>query len=143
MVQKEEEPEIITEKEKNDFFKKIMESERKRQKKGPPIPPLSMDDIKKAYAFPQHKSFFALLLSDDEGNVYALRIPSFIEMPPEAEFDFFSSEGYYLYRMKMSVLPRVIGNGFVYRDVWDSENEFFRVKRFKIKNWDQLKTDIN
>lgn len=142
IAQKEEKPEVITKKGKNEFFGKMMKSQQERQRRFPNSTLLSMDEIKKVYAFPQHKSFYAHLLSDEDGNVFVLRIPPLNRMPTEEEFDFFNSEGYYLYRIKMATLPRVIRNGYAYREKWDSDNEFFRIKRYKIKNWDQLKTGI-
>jgi hypothetical protein len=139
LAQKEEEPEVISKKEKNEFFDEMLKSQRERQRLFPDSKLLSMDEIKKAYAFPKYKSFYAILLSDENGNVFVFRIPPLNRTLTETEFDFFNSEGYYLYRIKMATLPRVIRNGYIYREKWDSDNEFFRIKRYKIKNWEQIK----
>jgi hypothetical protein len=143
IAQKEEKPEVISKKEKNEFFDQMLKSQRERQRRFPDSTFLSIDEIRKAYAFPQYKSFYAILLSDENGNVFVFRIPPLNRMPTETEFDLFNSEGYYLYRIKMATLPRVIRNGYAYREKWDSDNEFFRIKRYKIKNWDQIKTGFN
>ena len=101
-----------------------------------------MNEIKKAYSLPENKPFFLKLFSDDEGNVYVFDIPDLYAQEKRIEFDLFNSQGYYLYRVKMALLPRVIKRGYIFREVWDKEGEFFRVKRYKIKNWDRIKTNI-
>ena len=120
-----------------------MKLEREMQRRFPNNTLLSMDEIKKAYAFPPNKSFYAYLLSDEDSNVFVLRMPPINRKIVSAEFDYFNNEGYYLYRIKMPTLPRVIRNGYAYREKWDSDSEFFRIKRYKIKNWNQIKTVIH
>jgi len=58
------------------------------------------------------------------------------------EFDLFNREGYYLYRVKIPVLPEIIQNSFLFEVNEDQETGEVRVRRFKIKNWDQIKEGI-
>jgi hypothetical protein len=143
IVQKEEVSEAITSKEKKEYFQDVYESEKKSKSRSPNQKPLSMSEIEKAYAFPKYKPFFMLLLADDEGNIYVVRTPPFnMKERRSVEFDFFNAEGYYLYKIKMPVLPRIIKSGLIYRQEWDAKKGIFFVKRYIIKNWDQIKERI-
>lgn len=135
-------PDAITKKEKNEFYNNRLKSLKNIQSRLPDSEPLSMNEIKKAYPLPENKPFFLKLFSDDEGNIYVFDIPDLYAKEKRIEFDFLNSQGYYLYRVKMALLPRAIKAGHIYRDIWDKEGEFFRVKRYKIKNWDQIETNI-
>jgi len=135
-------PEPITKKDRNEFYENVFESQNKMSSRFPNRESLSMNEIKKAYPLPKNKPFFLKLLSDDEGNVYVFDIPDLYAKEKRIEFDLFNSQGYYLYRVKMALLPRVIKTGYIFRDVWDKEGEFFRVIRYKIKNWDRIKINI-
>ena len=101
-----------------------------------------MNEIKQAYPLPKYKPFFLMLFAEEKGNAYVFLLYDLFGKEKRIEFDFFNNQGYYLYRVKMPLLPRLIKAGYVYRDVWDEERAFFRVKRFRIKNWDRIKTGI-
>jgi hypothetical protein len=101
-----------------------------------------MNEIKQAYPLPKNKLFFLKLFADEEGSVYVFVMPDLYAKEKWAEFDFFNNQGYYLYKVRMALLPRVIKAGYVYKDVWDEERKFFRVKRYRIINWDQMKMEI-
>lgn len=59
------------------------------------------------------------------------------------KYDFFNNEGQYLYRVK---IPEGITNieiikwGYVFSTSYNQETGYLQVKRYKIKNWDQIKT---
>jgi hypothetical protein len=142
IAENEKSAEAITQKERNEFYRNMHESEKKMNPRFPDKKPLSMNEIKQAFPLPKNKPFFLKLFADEEGNVYVFvfRMPDSRTKERSLEFDFFNNQGYYLYKVRMALLPRVIKAGYVYRDVWNEEREFFRVKRYKIKNWDQIKT---
>jgi len=143
IVQKEEGLEAITSKEKKEYFQDIYESEKKSKLRFPNRKTLSVSEIEKAYALPKYKPFFMLLLSDDEGNVYVVRMPPVnIKEKRSVEFGFFNAEGFYLYKIKMPFLPRLIKNGLIYRQQWDAKKGLFFIRRYKIKNWEQIKAGI-
>ena len=143
IVQKEEVPEAITSKEKKEYFRQIYESFKFSKSPFPNQKSLSLSEIEKAFALPKYKPFFLHLFTDDEGNVYAWRIPSVTSKQQRiAEFDFFSKEGYYLYKITMPLLPRLIKAGYVYQVRWDKEKGIDIIKRYRIKNWDQIKRNI-
>jgi hypothetical protein len=57
----------------------------------------------------------------------------------EKKVDIFSKDGYYLYKTTLPKHTHVIKNGYLYaREVEDDE----LVKRYKIKNWNQIKEGI-
>lgn len=132
-------PEAITRKERNQFYKNRHESEKEMLLRFPNREPLSMNEIKKAYPIPEYKPFFSHLFTDDDGNVFILKM---LPMHPNErlpEFDLFNSNGYYLHTVKMPLLPVVIKEGHVYGVRWEQEKEFCRIKRYKIKNWGQIR----
>ena len=134
-------PEVIAQKEKNEFYKNRYESFKDAKSRFPNMEALSMDEIKQAYPLPKNKPFFLKLFADEEANVYVFvfKMPDLRTKERALEFDFFNSQGYYFYKVRMALLPRVIKAGYVYSDSWNEEREFFRVNRYKIKNWDQIK----
>ena len=55
-------------------------------------------------------------------------------------FDLFSQEGYYLYKVKIpEINPQIIKKGFTYTYRSDPNTGYYKVERFKIKNWEQIK----
>lgn len=132
IIEKEEIPEPLTEKDKEDTINAEIEFLKKR---GMLIP---KDEIKKAYPFPPYKSLFLGLKTDDLGNIYVYKIST---IKKELCWDFFNPKGYYLYKviMKERVFPEIIKNGCIYATSFDKETGYFKVKRYRIKNWGQLK----
>lgn len=135
-------PSAITRKERNEFYRNMHESGKKRNPRFPNIEPLSLNEIKQAYPLPKYKPFFLMLFADEKGNTYVFLMFDLFAKEKRVEFDFLNSQGYYLYRVRMALLPSLIKAGYVYRDSWDEERAFFRVKRYKIKNWDRIKSGI-
>jgi hypothetical protein len=135
-------PEVITKKERNEFYKNEYESEKIMNPRFPDRKALSMNEIKQAYPLPKNKPFFMKFFTDEAGNVYVFVMPDLYTKEKYVEFDLFNRQGYYFYRIRMALLPRVIKGGYVYRDRWDEERGFCKIKRYKIKNWDQIKTGM-
>jgi hypothetical protein len=135
IIEKEEIPEMLTEKDKENTINAEIEVLKKL---GMLIP---KDEIKKAYPFPPHKSLFFGFMTDDLGNIYVSKIST---IKRELSYDLFNPKGYYLYKviMKEVALPRLIKNGCIYAISMDKETGYFKVKRYRIKNWDQIKKGI-
>jgi len=142
IAEKEEAPRAITQKERNEFYEKMHNSEKRRQSRFPSREPLSMSEIKKAYPLPENMPFFVHFLSDEKGNVYVYRMAGPGAKESMIACDFFNSEGYFLHELKLTFLPRVIKDGYVYAEKWEQAREFFLIKRFKIKNRGQIKERI-
>ena len=135
-------PEAITNKERNEFYEDMYESIKEMKSRYPDRESLSMREIKQAYPLPKNKPFFLNLFADEKSNTYVFVMPDLYTKEKYVEFDFFNRQGYYFYRIRMALLPRVIKGGYVYRDRWDEERGFCKIKRYKIKNWDQIKTGM-
>lgn len=132
IIEKEEIPEPPTKKDKE----RVIDDEIEFLKKHGMLIP--KNEIEKAYPFPPHKAFFYGLMTDDLGNIYVSKIST---IKKELSWDFFNPKGYYLYKVIMKELPspRLIKNGCIYAISMDKETGYFKVKRYRIKNWDQIK----
>jgi hypothetical protein len=84
--------------------------------------------------------FYYLIIADDRGRIYVQTNKTWDEEDVKIkEMDIFSKDGYYLYKTTLPRNTYVIKNGYLYAlEVRDNEV----VKRFKIKNWDQIKEGI-
>jgi hypothetical protein len=134
-IEKEEIPEPLTKKDRERVIDNEIEYLKKR---GMLIP---KNEIEKAYPFPPHKSLFYGFMTDDLGNIYVSKIST---IKKEISYDLFNLKGYYLYKviMKGAELPRIIRSGCIYTISMDKETGYFKVKRYRIKNWDHIKAGI-
>jgi len=98
--------------------------------------------IEEACQFPEHRPLFSDLAVDEKGRIYVRRVRSVLEEEETREFDIFSAEGYYLYETEIDFSPSLIKNGFVYRIETDEEAGTVRIIRYRVKNWDQIKSTI-
>jgi hypothetical protein len=98
--------------------------------------------IEQACQFPAHRPFFSDLAVDDQGRIYVRRVRSVLDEKETHEFDIFSADGYYLYKTEIDFSPSMIENGFIYRIKTDEEAGTVRIVRYRVKNWDQIKTTI-
>ena len=124
----------ISKQEKDKITKEIIDSISERGQKWPE------GVIEEACQFPAHRPFFSGFATDDKGRIYVRKIMSALDETETVEFDIFSSDGYYLYKTVLPFSPRVIKNGYLYNIDSDEETGDMRIKRFKIKNWDEIKT---
>jgi hypothetical protein len=85
---------------------------------------------------------FISIFSDSEGRIYVQRVPSPLTESKIYEYDIISKDGYYLYKTTFPYKPVVMKNRYFYTVIFDEETGLEFVKRFKIKNWDQIKTHI-
>lgn len=135
VVRKDESYHAISRGEKDEIINKRHESTSGRK--------MPKDIIEEAANFSKYRPFYNKILSDDKGRIYVKKAKSVLEESKEIEFDIFSSDGYYLYKISLPVSASVIKNGYLYFVSASEETGVVRIKRFKIKNWNQLKTGIN
>jgi len=137
LIVKKDEPFLsISQKEKDKIINDAIEDTAQEGRKWP------RDVVEEAANFPKHRPFFDRILSDDKGRIYVRKIKSVFEKNKQRKFDIFSQDGYYLYTTELPFTPRIIQNGFFY-DIYSSEETGeVRIKRYKIKNWNQIKEGI-
>lgn len=137
-IQKEEDSHPITREEK-DFV--MAELEKSIARSGRPWPEGVLEE---ACQFPPIRPFFSGMVADDLQRLYLWRLKPVVvgSKDQEKEFDVFNAEGYYLYRAKIPVVPEIIRNGLLYEIQENQEIAEIRIKRYRIKNWEQLKAGI-
>lgn len=91
--------------------------------------------------FPKHKPHYGYILSDGDW-IFVMRYKSPQDQREVWTVDIFNKQGYYLYKSTLPVKPRLIKNGFVYLIDSSDESGNVRVKRYTIKNWNQIKEEI-
>jgi hypothetical protein len=91
---------------------------------------------------PDHKPFFYSLFTDSEGRIYAQRNNARLIETVEKTFDVFSEDGYYLYKTVCPLTSYAIKDGFFYTRIMNEDTGEVFVKRYKIKNWNQIKKGI-
>ena len=129
-------PSRITRKEKNKIINDFLESRNKWLKKRGFK--LSKGDAKEAFVFPKHRPFFNDIMGDNLNNIYIKKLTSVLKKEKAITFDLFNSKGFYLYEIKIPEEPEIIGNGYIYTYIVD-EAGYFKIKRYKIRNWDNIK----
>jgi hypothetical protein len=98
------------------------------------------------FPVPEFKPYFFFIFSDTKGRIYVQRnktqegIRGYGPIDTaEKEIDIFSPDGYYLYRTSLPPNTSIIKNGFLYTRELDEDEGMEYVKRYKIKNWEQIK----
>ena len=94
----------------------------------------------KALDFPPHRPFFRRILVDNQGRLYVERWPSILERDLLWKLDVYGSDGVLLYRVELPFRPHLIRGGFLYVISAEETIRAGKVIRYKILNWDQLKT---
>ena len=94
------------------------------------------------YKLPPHKAYFYSLFTDSEKRIYVQTNHTMYKPDLDLEVDVFSREGYFLYQAKLPHYTHVIKNGFLYAYVLNEAKGMEFVKRYKIKNWYQIKEGI-
>lgn len=88
--------------------------------------------------FPDHRPFFKGLLSDEKGRIYVIRIKSILETDKTERIDIFSKDGHYLYRMKLSSIPRIITAGKIFAYKRNAEEKAV-IKRITLINYSDIR----
>jgi hypothetical protein len=100
---------------------------------------------KKPESTPDYKPFFFGLTSDGAGRIYVTKDnPLTIARGKPCRFDIFSIDGIFLYATTLPYARMfTINNGYLYgRDI-AGEDEIPVVKRYKIKNWREIKASAD
>ena len=103
---------------------------------------ISSSEAEKLLDFKKYRPHYNGILKDEKGNLYIRRSKSVLDSEDYATFDLFNLEGYYLYEIKIPLSPKIIRNGNLYISTSDNETGELVVKRYKIKNWQQIKKGI-
>ena len=94
----------------------------------------------KRYNFGEYQPFYYLIFTDNKCRIYVQTNKTWAEEDvKKKEVDIFSKEGHYLYKTTLPKHTYVIQNGYLYAL---EINEMELVKRFKIKNWKQIRERI-
>ena len=99
---------------------------------------LTKENQEAAFQFPSHRPFFNRVLVDELGRIYVREAESILERSGEVRLDVFSGKGHYLYRLTIPFTPDLIHSGFLYDISISEDTGEVRIKRFKIRNWDQM-----
>ncbi len=135
-IQKKEAPQSISQGEKERIIEMLEESISRGGTKWP------KGVLEEACNFSPARPFFWRILADDKQRLFIWRVKSVLEGSKGNEFDVFNKEGYFIYRAKIPVRPEIINNSFLYDIKEDNETGEVFIRRFRIKNWDQLKEGI-
>ncbi|MFQ6082001.1 MAG: hypothetical protein ACE5WD_01420 [Candidatus Aminicenantia bacterium] len=65
-----------------------------------------------------------------------------LDKSEEIEFDIFSKNGYYLYKTRIPYYSQIIKGGYLYTHISSEETSEELIKRYKIKNWTEIKENI-
>ena len=92
---------------------------------------------------PEYKPYIFSILADSEGRIYVQRNRQTWKEPDvNMKVDIFSTDGYFLYAATLPPCTWVIKDGFLYTYTLDEDEGMEYIKRYKIKNWEQIKEGI-
>ena len=131
IIEKKESPQSLTRNEKKQAIDRELDFLRSRRFN------ISRTEIEKAYDFPIYKPFFSGMIIDEQGNIYLMRLDEDPDGKKKYHYDYFSKDGYYLYRIVMDrkLFPQAIANNCVYAAHENEEKGYFEIKKYRIKNW--------
>lgn len=96
----------------------------------------------KRFKLPEYKPFFFHLFSDSEERIYVQCNQARVNESVGMEFDIFSKDGFYLYKLVCPLTPFVIKKGYFYTQTQNDETGEVQVKRFKINNWNDIRETV-
>lgn len=131
-------PEEISQKEKENLIQGYLA----RREQMPIGEKLSKNDVTNAYVFPEHKPFFNGIWTDSEDRIYAREMKIYNPEDRSQRFGVFDKDGHYLYKIDMPFQPKILRDGFFYSLETDLESGYMKIKRYRIKNWSQIKEGI-
>lgn len=132
IIEKNESPSAISQKEKDAVYEMHSDFEEKWPK----------DVVRDAIRFPPHRPFFSKILTDDQGRIYVQRARSVLDRRPEIDFDIFSKDGYYLYQVSLPFSPDLIKNGYMYKIRPEEESGVIRIHRYAVDNWQEIRENL-
>jgi len=131
-IEKDEPPQPISRAEKDFIINRIEEAYERRGRKPP------REVVEASCQFPSHRPFFYGMTIDEEGRIYVRKAPSVLDDSDRVELDIFSQDGYYLYKTFLSFNPEIIKDGFLYDIFTSEETGEVKIRRYRVKNWDQI-----
>lgn len=88
--------------------------------------------------------YFDGLFTNEDGLIFVRRRVVVKEKGEPIPFDIFNNKGHYIYKaFTNGVSTKTIRAGYLYEIDYASDSGAFFVKRYKIKNWDQIKEGIS
>ncbi len=99
--------------------------------------------VEEAIHFRKYRSCFEKIITDDSQRIYVQKEKSVFAEDDDYTFDVFNRDGLFLYQLSLSFSPELIQNGFLYDIFTSQDSGEVKIIRYKIKNWDQIKTSIN
>jgi hypothetical protein len=135
-IQADEKPQSITRSEKDYIIGQLEEHLSRRGSKWP------KGVLEEACDFPSSRPFFRGIKTDDLQRLYLWRVKSVFDKSEEQVFDVFSKDGYFIHRIRMGFLPKLIKDGHLYDIDEDEDTGEVFIRRYKIKNWKQIKEGI-
>jgi len=132
IIEKEEKPLPISSKEKDSVKKGPLAGEWRSGKA----------NLREELVFPDHRPYFSRILADNAGRIYVVRLKSILVQTPDTMIDVFSRDGHYLYHAKIFFVPNKIKSGSAYEIRENKETGDFKIIRYKVKNWEQIKDGI-
>ena len=136
VIKKDEPYHPITRKEKDKIIDDALERTSRRGARWP------RDVVEEGANFSDHRPFFNGTASDDKGRIFVGIKKSVLDESEEYEFDIFSADGYYLYTTKLPFTPELVKDGYLYRRTYSENTEEYKVIRYRIKNWVEIKEGI-
>jgi hypothetical protein len=131
-VRKQEIPKQITKMEKERITNL---TRRDLERHGRSVPEISIE-------FPTQMPFYYSIITDDQTRIYVRTNPSDRQPNLNHEYDLFNKDGFYLYKMRSNIYPDVIKSGHLYSRIEAADSRMEQIKRYKIKNWNQIKSGI-
>ncbi len=136
IIEKKESPKSISSKEKRSIVERIEEHTSRRGRRFP------RELVENACQFPPHRPFFNRILVDDKERIYVRRVDSILDKIEVIRFDIFGEDGYYLYKTKLPFTPEIIRKGHIYDIYYSEELDDIEIKRYKVKNWSDIKSSL-
>jgi hypothetical protein len=139
-IDKDEKGEIFTKKEKSE----LIDREMKQINQSGFVKDISRRKYQSVRKMPKYKPFFSSIIKDDKDRIYVRRFKLPTDEDETPVFDVFNIEGYYLYKIKIPLYrtpfnQNSIQNGYVYVREYDFDLGYHYIKRYKIKNWEQIR----
>jgi len=135
-IEKDEPPLVISTAEKNFIVNSIEERASQMGRKPP------RDVLLASCQFPPHRPFFQGIFVDNTGRIYVRKSHSVLDESDQVEFDIFSHEGTYMYKTFLPFSPDFTRKDRLYDIFTSEETGEVKIKRYIIKNWDQMKAGI-
>ena len=136
IIKKDEFSESIGRVEKDKIIAELEESISRSGRKWP------KGALEEASKFPPHRPFYRDILVDEVKRIYVLKVMSVLNEDQDIEADIYSESGYYIYKTSLPFYPSIIRSGNLYGIVSSEETGEEIIKKYTIKNWDQIKEGI-